>query len=90
MKLAIDLSEAQSEALLARAKTLGVSPEELALAAVAEAFGKPFHDEGEITPGKLADLVVIDRDLYKTDPAEIDKARVVLTVMDGRIVYEAK
>ncbi len=27
------------------------------LAAVAEAFGKPFHDEGEITPGKLAELL---------------------------------
>jgi predicted amidohydrolase YtcJ len=33
---------------------------------------------------------MIDRDIYTCDPADIDKARVVLTVMDGRIVYEAK
>ncbi|PWU16587.1 MAG: amidohydrolase [Verrucomicrobia bacterium] len=44
--------------------------------------------KGTLTPGKLADLVMIDRDLYKIAPAEIDKAKVVMTVMDGRIVYE--
>ncbi len=46
--------------------------------------------KGTITPGKLADLVMLDQDLYKTAPSEIDKARVLLTVMDGRVVYEAK
>ena len=46
--------------------------------------------KGSITPGKLADLVMLDRDLYRISPAEIDQARVVLTVMDGRIVWEAK
>jgi len=45
--------------------------------------------KGTITPGKLADIVMIDRDIYAGDPAEIDKARVVLTIMDGRIVFEA-
>jgi predicted amidohydrolase YtcJ len=44
--------------------------------------------KGTIAPGKLADLVMLDRDLYKADPAEIDKARVILTVMDGRVVYD--
>ncbi len=46
--------------------------------------------KGSITPGKLADIVMLDRDLYKTDPAKIDQARVLLTVMDGRVVFEAK
>jgi hypothetical protein len=46
--------------------------------------------KGTLTPGKLADLVMLDRDLYKINPAEIDKARVVLTVMDGKVVWEAK
>jgi predicted amidohydrolase YtcJ len=46
--------------------------------------------KGTLARGKLADLVMLDRDLYKTDPAEIDKARVLLTVMDGRVVYEVK
>jgi predicted amidohydrolase YtcJ len=44
--------------------------------------------KGAITPGKVADVVLIDRDIYKIDPAEIDQARPVLTVMDGRIVFE--
>jgi predicted amidohydrolase YtcJ len=44
--------------------------------------------KGTITPGKLADLVMLDRDIYAGDPAEIDKARVMLTIVDGRIVYE--
>jgi predicted amidohydrolase YtcJ len=46
--------------------------------------------KGTITPGKLADLVMLDRDIYSGDPTEIDKARVVLTIMDGRVVYEEK
>jgi len=46
--------------------------------------------KGSITPGKLADLIMLDRDIYKTDPSDIDKARVLLTVMDGRLVYERK
>ncbi len=48
------------------------------------------HVKGTITPGKLADLVMLDRDLYRANPAEIDKARVMLTVMDGQIVWQAK
>jgi hypothetical protein len=46
--------------------------------------------KGTIAPGKLADLVMLDRDLYAVPPTEIDQARVLLTVMDGRIVHEAK
>ena len=46
--------------------------------------------KGTITPGKLADLVMLDRDIFRIDPAEIDRARVLLTIMDGRVVYEAK
>ncbi len=46
--------------------------------------------KGTLTPGKLADLVMLDRDLYRINPADIDQARVVLTVMDGKVVWEAK
>jgi predicted amidohydrolase YtcJ len=46
--------------------------------------------KGMLAPGKLADLVMLDRDIYQVDPAEIDKARVLLTVMDGQIVWQAK
>jgi predicted amidohydrolase YtcJ len=44
--------------------------------------------KGSITPGKLADLVLLDRDIYKIDPLEIDKTKVLLTVMDGQVVFE--
>src|SRR5207247_2183759 len=48
------------------------------------------HAKGTITPGKLADLVMLDRDIFKIDPTEIEKARVELTVMDGKLVYQSK
>jgi predicted amidohydrolase YtcJ len=43
--------------------------------------------KGTITPGKLADLVIISRDIFKIDPKEIENTRVLMTIMDGRIVY---
>ena len=48
------------------------------------------HAKGALSPGKLADLVMLDRDLYRINPADIDQARVLLTVVDGRVVWEAK
>jgi predicted amidohydrolase YtcJ len=47
------------------------------------------HKKGTLGPGKLADVVMLDRDIFSIDPVEIEKARVVLTVMDGQIAYEA-
>jgi predicted amidohydrolase YtcJ len=44
--------------------------------------------KGSIAPGKLADLVMLDRDIYKIDPLDIDKSKVLLTIMDGRVVFE--
>jgi predicted amidohydrolase YtcJ len=47
------------------------------------------NDLGSIQSGRLADLVVLDRD-YLTIPAEqIKDIRPVLTMVGGRIVYEA-
>jgi hypothetical protein len=43
---------------------------------------------GSIAPGKLADLVVLDRDLFAIEPAEIAETRPELTVFDGRVVFE--
>ena len=43
---------------------------------------------GSIAEGKLADLVVVDRNLLKIDPKDILKMNVDLTMVGGRIVYE--
>jgi predicted amidohydrolase YtcJ len=40
---------------------------------------------GELAAGKLADLTVIDRDLFACDPAEISTANVLLTVVKGEV-----
>jgi len=46
--------------------------------------------KGTITPGKLADLVILSRDIFKIDPTDIEKVKVVMTVLDGRVVYESR
>ena len=44
--------------------------------------------KGAISPGYLADIVMLDQNIYEIDPSQIDTAKVILTIMDGRIVYE--
>ncbi|HVS80973.1 MAG TPA: amidohydrolase [Pyrinomonadaceae bacterium] len=59
--------------------------------AVGSAFAEfQEKEKGTITPGKLADLVILSRDIFKIDPKEIEKVKVVITIMDGRVVYEAR
>jgi predicted amidohydrolase YtcJ len=43
--------------------------------------------KGTVEPGKLADLVVLDRDIFVLPPEEIGSAKVRLTVFDGKIVF---
>lgn len=45
------------------------------------------RDKGTLERGKLADFVMIDRDITRTAPEEIAQARVVMTVVDGRIIH---
>ena len=45
--------------------------------------------KGSLTAGKLADFVMIDRDLFSIPVTAIKDAKVVLTVVGGRIVYQA-
>jgi len=44
--------------------------------------------KGSIEVGKLADIVVLSDDILKIDPVLIEKARVVMTIFDGRVTYE--
>src|SRR5262249_35172988 len=43
---------------------------------------------GSIEPGKLADLVVIDRDYLTCPEDEIRRIEPVMTIIDGKIVYQ--
>jgi predicted amidohydrolase YtcJ len=45
------------------------------------------HVKGTVTPGKLADLVILTQDIFKIDPVDINKVCVRMTIMDGRVVY---
>jgi predicted amidohydrolase YtcJ len=48
------------------------------------------HAKGTLAPGKLADLVLLSQDIFRINPVEIERTKVRLTIMDGRVVYEAK
>ena len=47
------------------------------------------REKGSLTPGKLADLVVLDGDLFAMAQEKIKDAAVRYTIVGGRIVYEA-
>ncbi len=42
---------------------------------------------GSIETGKRADIVILDRDLFSIPATEINDARVVMTLLDGEIIY---
>jgi hypothetical protein len=44
---------------------------------------------GSIAPGKLADLVVLNKDYFDVTDQEIKQIRSVLTIVDGKIVHNA-
>lgn len=46
------------------------------------------HQQGSLTPGKLADLVVLDRDIFAIDPLEIAQTQADLTIFNGEVVHD--
>ncbi|HYG83196.1 MAG TPA: amidohydrolase [Pyrinomonadaceae bacterium] len=58
---------------------------------VGSAFAEFTDDaKGTLTAGKLADLVVLSDDIFSIDPAKIEGVRVLMTIMDGRVVFEER
>ena len=45
------------------------------------------HELGSLTPGKLADVAVIDRDLLTMPPESLATARVAVTITGGKVVF---
>ena len=44
---------------------------------------------GSLEVGKFADIVVLEKDLYKIPPADISTTKVKLTMMNGNVTYRA-
>ncbi|CAH0162294.1 N-substituted formamide deformylase [Peribacillus frigoritolerans] len=48
------------------------------------------HELGTIEEGKLADLVVLDRNLFGIPESEVLETKVELTINDGKVVYKSE
>lgn len=48
------------------------------------------HEKGTLIPGKLADFIVLDRDIFQISPKEILRTKVVMTVVGGEIMFQRK
>ncbi|MEX2114635.1 MAG: amidohydrolase, partial [Pirellulales bacterium] len=49
-----------------------------------------FQDQqkGSLAVGKLADIILLDRDLFATAPEDLREIKVDLTIVDGKVVFE--
>jgi predicted amidohydrolase YtcJ len=47
-------------------------------------------EKGSITPGKLADMVLLDRDILTIPGNEIKNAKVKLTILGGKVVFRVE
>lgn len=46
------------------------------------------NELGSLSEGNFADIVVIDKDLFKIDVDDLKDRKVIMTVMDGKVIYE--
>jgi predicted amidohydrolase YtcJ len=69
----------------------GISAEEaLRMYTLGSAYAAFEEDvKGSVTPGKYADLVVLDADPGAVPPEAIRDIRVLLTLVDGAVVFES-
>src|SRR5881396_1968227 len=75
-----------------------IPEEKITLAEAVEAYtmGSAFaefqeHEKGSITPGKLADMVLLSENIFDFKPEAIRNVKVEITIVGGKVVYgEAK
>jgi predicted amidohydrolase YtcJ len=48
------------------------------------------HQIGSLEPGKLADLIVLDRNVMKVHAEDIAQSKVLLTMVGGLVVFESE
>ena len=48
------------------------------------------EETGSLTPGKFADLIIVDRDIFSVSPYEIGGTEVLMTLLGGKEVHRAK
>ena len=47
-------------------------------------------EEGSLEAGKLADLILVSQNIFEVEPRKIAETKVVLTMVGGRIVFDAR
>jgi len=47
-------------------------------------------EEGSIEAGKLADLILLSQNIFEIDPGRISETKVILTMVGGRVIYDAR
>jgi hypothetical protein len=47
------------------------------------------HEKGQIKEGYLADMVLFSHDLFALKSEDIMTAKAVMTIVDGKVVFEA-
>ena len=45
-------------------------------------------EKGSLEPGKLADLAILDTNLFETPPSQWLEAQVETTILAGRIIFQ--
>jgi predicted amidohydrolase YtcJ len=64
-------------------------PEALAAFTIGSAYVNHLDDaSGTVEVGKLADLVVLDRDIFAPDAGQLGDTRVLVTLVEGEVVHE--
>ena len=55
------------------------------------AYGAGWEDDiGTLEEGKLADIIILDCNLFEIEPIKIRDAHVDMTIMNGAVIYERK
>jgi len=47
------------------------------------------REKGSITPGKLADMVLLSDDIFSIDPTKIRDVKVLKTIVGGRVIWDS-